>query len=215
MKLSESKDIVLSEDEIRHELEHAKLDLQYKILRIRDLYTEQLKGLETRINFRKMKLQGSLTAFVTSLFISLFLRYWIGLPGVSMVGFSWIVVAAYSFMVALTVKLFLNYMDFHIDYNIQIEKKRYIKFKRKYNIFTIIDEEKYCLGKISELDKQLVEIKKLQDINSLKKYKETDYAERRSDIYAYDKFHESHISINVICIIIGLIIFTIRFMNIT
>ncbi len=214
MKLIESKDIVLSEEEQKYELEHLKQELQYKLLRIRDLYSEQLKGLEIRMNFRKMKRQGSLSFFVASVCITLFLRYWIGLPGASMIGFSWAVIAAYSFMVAFSLKLFLNYLDYHIDYNIQREKKRYVKLKDKYNIFTIIDEEKYCLKKISELDKKTIEIKKIQEIELLKKYRDIEYEEKRADIYAYDKFHERHVSINVICIIIGFIIFTIRFMNI-
>lgn len=170
-----------------------------------DLYMSQYNGIPTRINKRKTEMIVAIIVFTIITVVDSFLSFLLSTPEASVLGFAWEIWAACIFLYIASWKSGFKMVEKIFEFNIQNETLSFKKYKEKYNVYTLRDEQRYCKVKINETKTKISELSNMQYPTSLAVYADYSYVEKRADTYTFDWFHDNQ----VLCYIIMGVLFVV------
>lgn len=171
MRLKEQSTIE-KEEENNSYVEAIKKEIQGRAMFAEMLYRKQEEGIAKRIEKCKFNMQTNIAVFFVVMIMTLFLIFCGGSLLV------WIIVI-YLFIALLKTGKEMLVATF--NYMIHTEKPIMLKYIRKQDICTLLEERRYCGGKQIELEKMMRCIKNLTTIEELNPYRDVEYVEKRAD----------------------------------
>lgn len=170
-----------------------------------DLYMSQYNGIPSRIDKRKTEMIAAIIVFAILTAVDSFLTFLLSTPGGYLLSSAWEIWAVCIFLYIASWKSGFKMVEKIFEFNIQNETVSFQKYKEKYNVYTIRDEQRYCNNKINETKAKLSELSNLQYPASLTVYADYSYVEKRADTYTFDWFHDNQ----MLCYIIMGVIFVV------
>ncbi|MBQ4058127.1 MAG: hypothetical protein IJD40_04250 [Lachnospiraceae bacterium] len=170
-----------------------------------DSYVSQFNNIPSRINKRKTEMIVAIIVFTIITVIDGFLTFLLSTPEGVVLVLAWEIWAACIFLYIASWKLGFKMVEKIFEFNIQNETLSFQKYKEKYNVYTLRDEQRYCKDKINETKTKISELSNLQYPASLAVYADYSYMEKRADTYTFDWFRDNQI----LCYIIMGVLFVI------
>ncbi len=177
-------------EEEQRQHEALKAELMEKLDYISMLYQRQYDGIDKRIKKYKSDMYNAVLLFVIVATVDGILSAMLASPGGGILGMSieiW--VAAISLFIAL-IKTGKGMISAIFTYNVQIEKKSLLQYIRKYDIFTIEEERRYCCRKLDEVTDLKKKLKDLEQGMKYTEYADYEYIEKRADADVLDGFYK-------------------------
>lgn len=190
------------------EFEYIKSSLQKDLTLVLVQYESQLASIPKRLQSRKNSMIAAILTFTFMVLVDLYFEFLLNLPGGSILaGTIEMWVAVIAVFIALW-KSFFWMMDSIIEYNTQNETLRFLKFKHKYKVFTLRDEERFCKQKIDECREMMVDLKNTTSSDNLDAYQNHRYIDKRGYSMEFSFFQEHQIGCFigiVICMLVTII----------
>lgn len=172
-----------------------------------DTYKSQFGSIPTRIDKRKTEMLAAIIVFTIILVVDGFFTLLFKSPGGFILGSAWEIWAVCIFLYIALWKSGFKMVEKIFEFNIQNETLSFQKYKEKYNVYTLRDEQRYCKYKIDEIETKIFELSNMQYPTSLEPYAQYCYVEKRADTYTFDLFRNNQ----VLCYIIMGVLFVFCF----
>ena len=146
------------------------------------LYREQISGIDIRLRKKENEVYQYIFSVLFLGIIDVLMFVWFTKGTFSWTWISWLIV--FVIFVAIAI-ISLKMVDSIIEYNIHREKRGYIRFKKRYNIFTLMDEKRFCARELKKLEDIEAVVATTENIEDIKKRKGMYYIEKRADSQKY------------------------------
>lgn len=187
------------------EFEMLKGDIIARLEFILSEYRCQYDGIAIRTGKRKSEMLVSIVTFVSVFLLDGVLTIMIHMPEGSILALAWEIWAACVILFIALCKTAKNMILNIFSYCVHTERRGFMRYIRKYEIFTLEEEKRYCADKITELEQMIQEMHELESGKPDSKYMEYEYVEKRSDVHVLD-FFDNNRALLIIGMIIAIII---------
>lgn len=189
--------------------ESVQTELMDKLDYIGMLYQEQYAGIDKRLEKCKSDMWGAIALFLVIAVIDGILGIMISSPGGSILALATeIWMAAIVLLIAL-VKTARDMWVAVFSYCVQVEMPFTARYIRKYNIFTLKEEGRYCSRKTEEVALLKKKLQSMEPGMPYTEYMEYEYVEKRADTDVLDWFYNHRVL--VIVIAVGILVVGILF----
>ncbi len=175
--------------EREREFEAVRHELLDKLGYIGMLYQEQFDGIAKRMEKCKSDMWAGIAVFlVVSGFDGIY-TIMICSPGGEILSLAVEIWLAAAFLFIALIKTGRDMCVAAFSYWVQSEQRFALRYIKKYGIFTLSEERRYCAWRLAEVERLSEELRGLSADMPYRKYAEYEYVERRADTDVMDWFY--------------------------
>ncbi len=165
--------------------------LHKELLLILDQYQTQLQHLPKRIEKRRDKMIACIITFIFMFLLDTYFTFLLNSPAGEVLSMSIEMFVASVTVFVLFWKSLFWMIDSIIEYKTQCELLDFSKYKLKYNVFTLRDEERYCQQKIADYRQLITDLINTSYPEELEIFRHHKYEDKRA--YASEcSFFQEH-----------------------
>lgn len=193
MKLKVEVEEQCSLDDARQErekeFESVRHELLDKLGYIGMLYQEQFDGIAKRMEKCKSDMWVGIAVFLVVSGLDGIYTIMVCSPGGEILSLAVEIWLAAAFLFIALIKTGRDMCVAVFSYWVQSEQRFVRRYIKKYGIFTLSEERRYCAWRLVEVERLLEELHCLSADMSYRKYAEYEYVERRADTDVMDWFY--------------------------
>lgn len=182
------EEIIVSDEERRAEFETIRTELLENIEFVEMMYSDQADGIKTRIEKRKSEMYASLTLFIVVLMVDILLIAMLNSAGGGVLILATEMWLSLIYVFMALIKTGIGACKAIHIYLVHTERKICRGYIERHNVFTLLDEERFCVRKKLETREMYNELKKLDFDMPYDKYRDIEYIEKRADGNIYDGY---------------------------
>lgn len=154
-------------------------------------YEDQRKGVDQKLKKVQSDMYMAIAVFIVVFLVDFYFGWLLKLPGAFILAFTWEMWVAVAALFFALWKTGMHMIKRIAEYNIHHENKLFEGYRKKFEIFTLKEEGRFCDQQKRKVQALIKEVENLETKESLNPYYEIQYVEKRADSQVFEWF-ETH-----------------------